>query len=470
MRPGELLLIVLVGVVTLLHMVWREQRPRWSLAFYLLVCAVAALHALLEGWRLQMAPVYLAMIPLGILTFGTGRAVGHWLLGAAAIIGVMVGAFASYVYPVFPLPPPSGPYAIGTMNVHMVDRSRRERHIASSDVPREFMIQVWYPAQHVRGTRAWYRDPRMNQWASQHFRLVKTHAFWNLPVADEPRQFGVLLFSPSSGGFRSQNTFEVEELVSQGYVVVGIDHPYSTSRLVFPDGHVVNSVPWINTANRQVYQESNRRVEQMVEDHVADARFALDEMERWNQPGSQNPFSGRLALGKVGVFGHSFGGALAGALCREDPRVAAGINMDGWLFGAAETEGVPKPFFFMLAADAPLSPAQIAALPEDQKIEAERDLVDWQGMEASLGKFGGYQLVVRGSDHGNFSDLTLFSRVISLTGPKPLDPYRVFQIVNAFTLAFFDRHVRDRPAPLLDEGGFPGEVKYREFPIPAKPS
>jgi predicted dienelactone hydrolase len=378
-----------------------------------------------------------------------------------------VSAALGYLFPVFKLPKPHGPYHVGTFVRYLIDRSRHERHASSPQAPREMMIQVWYPAKDSTGTRAWYRDPRMNTAKSHYFRWVKTHSFWNLQVADAPRTFPVLLFSPSSGGFRSQNTFQVEELVSQGYIVVGIDHPYSCSRVVFPDGRVAYSLPWIDTSSPAAYEESNRKVEQMLEDHVADARFVLNEMETWNRPGSAEPLAGRMDLRKVGIFGHSFGGSLAASLCLADPRVVAGINMDGWMFGDAQKNGVPKPYFYMNSGDGRgISREQVDALAGDARVEGERDLIGWQALQDSFHRFGGYYLAILGSGHSNYSDLVLFRRTPTLHGPRPLDPYHVFDIVNAYTLSFFDRHIRNRPAPLLEQAGSP-EVRYIVSSAPA---
>ena len=280
--------------------------------------------------------------------------------------------------------------------------------------------------------------------------------------------FPVLLFSPSSGGFRSQNTFEVEELVSQGYIVVGIDHPYSSSRVAFPDGRIVHSLPWIDTSSREAYEESNRKVELMVQDHVADARFVLDEMERWNRPASAEVLVGRMDLTKVGVFGHSFGGSLAASLCVDDPRVVAGINMDGWLFGHALKAGIAKPFFVMVSGDDNVPDRRaIEKLSGDARIEAERDLTDSQATQSSLQRWGGYHLAIIGSDHGDYSDLALFRRPLPFLGPSPFDPYRAFEIIDAYTLAFFDRYLRNRPAPLLDQPRATQEVHFEVYPAPA---
>ncbi len=466
MRALELCLILLVLMTASLRVLYAGRpSPGWFRYVLWILGGVTVSHLLLDGWRLQMLPAYVAV--LGIVVLGY-RPMGRMLvvfIGSCAALGAIVSGIAAYRFPVFTLPAPQGPYRVGTFVTHLVDHNRHERNSASPDAPRELMIQVWYPAQGAGGARADYRDPRMNTWRSNHLRLIHTHSYWDLPVADQPRRFNVLLFSPSSGGNRDQNTFEMEELASQGYVVVGLDHPYSSSRVAFPDGRVIRSIPWVDSSTQAAFDASLAKVEFMVKDHVADVRFVLDEMERWNQPGANHRLTTRLDLTKVGIIGHSFGGALAGAVCIADPRIAAGINMDGWMFGEPETSGIPKPFFFITGGDgkAPDS-AQHAGLSTSLRIEREKELKYLQGMQASLRRFGGYHLSVLDADHFGFSDLILLSRPLPFLGPKKPDPYRVFQIVDAFTLAFFDRYIRDRPAPLLDGGGFRGEVLYEAYP------
>ena len=61
----------------------------------------------------------------------------------------------------------------------------------------------------------------------------------------------------------------------------------------------------------------------------------------------------------------------------------------------------------------------------------------------------------------------LFKRSLTWGGPAPLDPYHVFEIINAYTLAFFDRYIRNQPAPLLDQAGSQ-EVRYEAYRRPAK--
>ncbi len=462
MRPFELVLVILLPSAAILESaLLRLNRVQWCRCVFFLACAVVGTHLFVEGWRLQMVSLYLAVFPLALIAYGRIGIMGLSASTAGVVLCSAVGGVAAYAFPVFVLPEPQGPYKVGTIIHYLVDQSRHERHASSPLARRELMIQIWYPAKQMPGVRAWYRDPRMNTWRSQHLQLVKTHSYWSLPVADQPHQFPVILFSPSSGGFRSQNTFEIEELASQGYVVVGIDHPYSGSRVVFPDGRMAHSLPWVDTSNPATLNASTRLVEMMVEDHAADARFILDEMSQWNLPGSKHLLAGRLGLTRVGVIGHSFGGALAAAACISDRRVVAGINMDGWMFGEAERTGIPKPFLFMNSEET-LESLTVSGAPD---LSTERDREHLQVIQESLKRYGGYNLTVQGAHHVNYSDLVLFRRAITF-GRHELDPYRVFHIVNAFTLAFFDRYLRDRPARLLNEGGFLSEVQYEVFPAP----
>ncbi len=471
MRPLEIVLVASVFATAVIGAIYfrRPWPARLIRPLVALTLILIAAQTLWEGWRWQMLPAYAAAIPVIALP-----AVRNPIVRGLAITWLIVSSSLSaglgYAFPVFVLPKPLGPYRVGTFARHLIDRTRHERHAAATDAPRELMIQVWYPAKNVPGERAWYRDPRMNQAKSYHLRWVRTHSYWNLPVAETQGTFPVLIFSPSSGGFRSQNTFEVEELASQGYIVVGMDHPFSSSRVVFPDGRIDYSLPWVDTGSQAAFEESTRKVELMLEDHVADARFVLDEMGRWNRPESNEVLAGRMNLTRVGAFGHSFGGALAASLCVADPRVAAGINMDGWMFGPPEKGGVPKPFFFMYSGEGRMPDrAGIEKLSGDERIEAEKNLMDWEAMETSLERFGGYRLTVLGSGHANFSDLVLFTRPLTIGGPPVLNPYRVFEIINAYTLAFFDRYIRNRPGPLLDQQATPPEVRFERFPQPRKP-
>ncbi|MGZ8410885.1 MAG: hypothetical protein ACXWVS_13365 [Hyphomicrobium sp.] len=62
----------------------------------------------------------------------------------------------------------------------------------------------------------------------------------------------------------------------------------------------------------------------------------------------------------------------------------------------------------------------------------------------------GYFVQVPGMFHLNLTDLPHWSRLASQLGVTgPIDGERAHRIINAYSLAFFDRHLKGRPAALL---------------------
>jgi hypothetical protein len=59
-------------------------------------------------------------------------------------------------------------------------------------------------------------------------------------------------------------------------------------------------------------------------------------------------------------------------------------------------------------------------------------------------------LTILGTDHYDFSDLPALSPLAPQLGLKgPIPGMRVQQIINAYSLAFFDQALKDEPAMLL---------------------
>jgi hypothetical protein len=133
-----------------------------------------------------------------------------------------------------------------------VDTDRQEVFSLDPNAPRELMVQVWYPARNTSSTphAPYIRDSdavatavaRLHNlpfFSLQHLRYVTTNAGDSVPVADDKPGYPVLIFLEGLTGYRQMNTFQVEELVSQGYIVVGIDQPGAAASVVFPDGHQI---------------------------------------------------------------------------------------------------------------------------------------------------------------------------------------------------------------------------------------
>ena len=122
-------------------------------------------------------------------------------------------------------------------------------------------------------------------------------------------------------------------------MVVGFDAPYRTFITVLPDGTVIARSPK-NNAELVSGQEKVDLANKLVQAWSSDMGFAVDQLERLNASDVSGRFLGRLEMQRLGVFGHSLGGAEALQFCHDDSRCKAGIDIDGAPFGSVVREGV----------------------------------------------------------------------------------------------------------------------------------
>ena len=253
MRPVETLLVVANLLTFVVVAVPRLRALHWSGYVVPIAFLIAIIQVVVEGPRWQMIPAYALTVLffliwlLGIVK-PSGIHVNRFIAGTGVGLAVLVlGASIALpiVIPVFHFPKPTGPYQIGTVTYHWVDMSRREIFSTDPNAHRELMAQVWYPAKgDSSSARASYvQDAGTLSSAAagalssagvihlpgfffDHFQYVTTNAIPSAPMADSQSSYPVLIYLTGIDGFRSVSTFQVEELVSHGYIVVGIDQPY----------------------------------------------------------------------------------------------------------------------------------------------------------------------------------------------------------------------------------------------------
>ena len=299
--------------------------PAWARVAPAVVFLLMVLQIAVEGARWPLGPAYLATAWLFLAcvwpraplpTAGRWTAVcGIGLLAAAAVAGT--------VLPVFQLPQPTGAFPIGTVTLHLIDSARQETQSRRPGEHRELMIQIWYPAERSGPGQA-YRTRAETSLVKEHLALVRTHAATGAAVATAQPRYPVVIFSPSWTGRRNQNTVQAEELASHGFIVVGIDHPYATEWTVFPDGRIVATTlgEFLDCSTDETFAAGEGVAEEQLRIRVADVRFVIDELERLDRSDPGGRFTGRIDASRVGVFGHSFGGAVAAEACRDDPRTS----------------------------------------------------------------------------------------------------------------------------------------------------
>jgi hypothetical protein len=143
---------------------------------------------------------------------------------------------------VTPDPQPTGPYPVGTFSMLLTNTNRSNA---------KFMTTFWYPAVAQAGVLpAKYVEPQVTSGSygsyGSHIAEFFSHSLSNAPIATNRAAYPIVLYDPSWGGQRRENTDKTEELASWGYVVVGLDTS-DTTISVFPNGAVVDGQTIENT-------------------------------------------------------------------------------------------------------------------------------------------------------------------------------------------------------------------------------
>ncbi|MFE5660900.1 alpha/beta hydrolase family protein [Streptomyces sp. NPDC056517] len=252
------------------------------------------------------------------------------------------------------LPAPTGSHPVGTTSVYLQDVSRPDPWVA--DVPtRELMISIWYPAARPSGPRARYltRTESAEVLAGRSVGVapdvlssVRTHAFPDAPLDPGLRELPLIVLSPGFTRPRATLTSIGEDLASHGYVAVAIDHTYETAATTFPDGRVAAFALGRGFARTPEFW---RKVKT---GRARDASFVLDRLL-----GGDPPWAGAavLAPDRIGMAGHSAGGAATIAAMLADERIRAGGNVDGSTDPLIPDTGLDRPFLF-LGRDGQYSP------------------------------------------------------------------------------------------------------------------
>ena len=328
----------------------------------------------------------------------------------------------------YSLPQPTGPYAVGTTSRHLIDTSRYEYHSKNQDAHRELMIQLWYPAQIVGNEqKSFYAEPAvingLQEWMSKELNIpieelsylssLKSHAVVNAPVASQPEKYPVLIFSPGFGGPVAMYTALLEELASQGYIVVGINYPYVTNPVVFPDGRIIKA---LEQSEDKIERKKERAQEYQTWMH--DIAFVIDQL---TANGNSDSTYRAMDLTNIGVFGHSFGGAVLLALCQSDNRIKAGADLDGKLQPWNEEHALSVPFLFVVAEH-----------PEEE-FQPFKKLINRTMPRPEY-------VVLATADHGSFTDLYV---VVPWKKLPKLDPVEGIQITRRLLVDFFGKYLKN---------------------------
>ena len=416
------------------------------------------------------------------------------------VISMSLTAVAQETASRMSLPAPSGPYGVARVSYALTDHSRSEPLSNLQGARRRVMAFVWYPTDRkaTPGVKTAPYLPDFDKVTSKlsaddlggMFRPSKFKDIDSLPqipvleaagIARGRQRFPLLLFSHGWGNPTFLYTAELADIVSHGYIVVAVDHPYDTTYTLFPGGDLVLfAQDRFNAESRKPKGTANyarERVEVMGDDN----RFVLTEILRYaNTRASRAPFYKHVDESAIAAFGHSIGGLAAARTCQIDARVKACMDQD-----SDDDRGSPfvvtpldkteqQPFLLFVAASADLwSPGVVN--PTDSDLIAQKmtraDYTAWlrrsqtNETDQLAGIPGGSYRVklfgLPGFTHRSFTDQTL----LDFSGDKEGNDVHNFQVAQQYILAFFDKYLKGRPQTALDsQSPVDPRVKIERFP------
>lgn len=345
------------------------------------------------------------------------------LLSAVLISGSMIPSFIISDYSGLPV---SGAYDIAEANAILIDESRTEA-FESDGSKREVPVYFFYPAN-----------------------------------AAEGEKFPLVIFSHGAFGYNQSNYSTYAELASNGYVVISTEHPYhslfttdTNGNTIIADPTFLNDVMSINAENvseETAYEHSSKWFKLRAED----INFAIDSIksaagedalpEYWysQQSGDIITALAMTDTDKIGVMGHSLGGAASVSVGRTRSDIGAVIDLDGTMLG--EVTGVENERD--IVNDEPYTTPLLSFDNEEHhfaSLEAREMDKPYANNIVHDNAVCGYRTYIPGTGHMNYTDLPMYSPFLAKQlGTGSVDPEECMMTVNRITLEFFDSFLKEK--------------------------
>ena len=357
------------------------------------------------------------------------------ILSILLIAGAMVPSFVFTDYEGLPV---HGPYEVKQSNAILVDKNRIEE-FESDGSYREVPVYFIYPEN-----------------------------------ASEGEKFPLIVFSHGAFGYWQSNASTYLELASRGYVVVSLDHPYhsfftkdTSGKTITVDPGFMNSVMNANgdMTEEKIYEESAK----WMKLRVGDMNFVLDELKKgtdennletyWFENDSKKTDSlealSLIDTSRIGVMGHSMGGATAVEIGKERDDIGAVIDLDGTMLGSIIGAEDGKYIIEDVEYHVPLFELKNAE-SHYEMIKLEKEGFPYPNFTIRDNADVIYCTYFEGSLHMDYTDLPLFSPFLGkLLGSGNVDNAFMMDQVNSLAVSFFDCYLKGEGQFSVNES-YPG--------------
>jgi predicted dienelactone hydrolase len=384
---------------------------QWSFRWYLL-------GGLLFLWAI-IGSIRLVGKKVDTKPFSALRTVSNAI---GVLLLVFITVIPALILPQFTLPAPTGKYEIATASFTYTDESRVETFTNTGE-KRQVNVKFWYPK-------------------------------------DAEGAYPLVVFSHGTGGIKISNTSTFMDLASNGYVVCSIDHPYHSQFTIGADGRFVRMDPaywqeYLDVVNRK-YTDEGTRLQitlKWLALRTADMNFVVDTILAQVKDSKSAEVYHLIDPTKIGLMGHSIGGAEAAQVARERSDISAVINLDGdlngeyldFVNGAEVLNDKPFPVSILNIFTDDMA-RLIDKFPNPSEIVAAEHVL--------LTAPHGYDVRLTGANHFNVTDLPLVAPIfVSMmrsdvpgVGGAAADPYATIEKMNGIVLQFFNAYLKGEGA------------------------
>lgn len=296
----------------------------------------------------------------------------------------------------------------------------------------------------------WVDESRVETYADTGEKRALTIKVW---YPEETGSYPLIVFSHGAFGVIDSNASTCEELASNGYVAVSIGHTYHAMFVKDVNGKVTMAngdfVRQIYMGNGKDGAEGEERIYQASREwmqvRTGDENFVLDTI--LEKARKKEGLFQKVDPEKIGLFGHSMGGASSVALGRMRKDIGAVIDLEGTMLG--EYTGFENGSYLYEEEPYPVPLLDVNSRKayEQAKALSGREYVNFYvGDRAAC--FA--EIIINGAGHLNFTDLPMVSPILAkVLGVGEVDAKTCIKNVNEIVLTFFNYYLKGEGSPVL---------------------
>lgn len=266
------------------------------------------------------------------------------------------------------------------------------------------------------------------------------------------KKYPLIVFSHGAFGVKMSNTSTFMELASNGYVVCSIDHPYHAAGTRDVDGNLIlgssKFMQEVINANSDIYTEKEQfeLYKNWMDLRTNDINFILNTILE-NTEDNRSVEYALIDRNRIGLMGHSLGGAASTQVGREREDISAVINLDGSMLGEYSLDR--KGDIVINNEPYPLPLLNFYSEYVVNELIANPEYVYPNKYISSIST-NAFEVYIRGSNHMSYTDLSLFSPLLAnqLAGVSGgssranVDKYYCIETMNMLVLEFFNSYVK----------------------------